>query len=120
MVELTDLRSSPIQFQKSQFSRCHAELSAGFVFAGLVLAGTALGFDQFHFRGVIQITGVAFICIEVDFQPDVLVVANQQVFKSRRATLGMNPQVHVLAVFDSVVGQIFRSHVDVSLSADDS
>lgn len=71
-----------------------------------MFAFTGFRDEEFDRSRMIEVDGVAFVGIDVDFQFDVRVFAYDHIFEDRGATGGIDPQVQAVAVGTTVVSTV--------------
>jgi hypothetical protein len=76
--------------------------------------------DEFHVRSSIQVAGISFVSINVNFEPALRFEPHYEIFKSCRASWRDDPEIHFVAGFDTEVFEVGRTHMHVSLSSDDA
>ena len=82
------------------------------------MTAAAVLLAQLDFDRGIEVTGVAFVGVDVDFELGVFVGPHEQVFKDDRALRRFDPQPHEVAVLHAVVRGVIEIHVDVAGGAD--
>src|SRR5262249_28735511 len=87
-------------------------------FTSLVFASAGFGLHQVDARRFLQIDCVTLVGVEMHLELDVLAGTDQKVFEDRRTSSRFDPQVHPLAVLDSIRFQVGWAHVNVPLGAD--
>ncbi len=85
-----------------------------------MVVAIAVIFLQQHFGCRVQITRVAFVCIDVDFQLQTVTGSHEHIVKDNAAIVAFDFQLHHVAILDAIKSSFVVIHVNVACGADDT